>query len=75
MQKEKEHFSDFHYDSEEVQTSDGIGPMHEEKILGNTPKVPNASFSFSLLKVGFKNETKARQVVFLGCFPRFLLHA
>jgi len=29
-----------------------IGPMYEEKILGNTPKIPIASFSFSLLKVG-----------------------
>jgi len=27
-----------------------IGPMHEEKILGNTKKTPLASFS--LLKVG-----------------------
>jgi len=26
--------------------------MHEGKILGNTPKIPLASFSFSLLKVG-----------------------
>jgi len=29
-----------------------IGPMHEENVLGNTPKRPIASFSFSLLKVG-----------------------
>jgi len=27
-----------------------IGPMHEEKMLGNTPKITLASFS--LLKVG-----------------------
>jgi len=64
--------------------------MHEEKILGNTPKIL-ASFSF--LKVGvpplenqyfstfqrgtptFKNETKTRQVVFWGYFPIFVLHA
>jgi len=63
-----------------------IGPMHEEKIMGSTPKVPLVSFSFSLLKVGiplvkrggiptFKNETKTRQVIFLGCVPGFLLHA
>jgi len=29
-----------------------ISPMYEESILGNTPKIPLASFSFSLLKVG-----------------------
>jgi len=29
-----------------------IGPMHEEKILENTPKIPVASFSFSWLGVG-----------------------
>jgi len=29
-----------------------IGPTHEEQILGNTQKIPLASFSFSLLKVG-----------------------
>jgi len=29
-----------------------IGPMHEEEVLGSTPRIPLASFSFSLLKVG-----------------------
>jgi len=54
-----------------------IRPMHEENILGSAPKIPLASFSFSLLKVGiplvkinidfqegistFKNETKTGQ--------------
>jgi len=41
-----------------------IGPMHEENILGNTPKIPIASFSFSLLKVGIP-------LVKINIFQRF----
>jgi len=33
-------------------TISAIGPMHEEKILGNTQKTPLDSFPLSLPKVG-----------------------
>jgi len=31
---------------------DFMGPMHKEKIMGNTQKIPIASLWFSFLKVG-----------------------
>jgi len=55
-----------------------IGHMHEEKILGNTPKIPLASFS--LIKVGMTNPL-VKNIDFQGgnshwgYFPRFFLHA
>jgi len=41
-----------------------IGPMHEEKILGNTPKTPLAPFPPSLLKEGIP-------LVKINIFQRF----
>jgi len=41
-----------------------IGPMHEEKNLGDAPKIPLASFLFSLLKVGIP-------LVKINIFQRF----
>jgi len=41
-----------------------IGPMHEEGVLGGTPKVPLASFSILFLRVGVP-------LVKISIFPRF----
>jgi len=58
-----------------------MGPMHEEKNLGNTPKIPLADSTvltvFETLKnidfqggiPTFKNETKTRQWVLLFFLP------
>jgi len=67
----------------------GIGPMHEEKFLGNTPITPitksgNSPIVSAVLTVfetlknidfqvgipTFKNETKTRQLVLMGVFPK-----
>jgi len=60
-----------------------IGPMHEENILGNTPVSARFQRYLKCWKIliftrgipTFKNETKTRQWVLLGVFPKKNLHA